>query len=68
MLAEATEHHPRVRLTLSAQMGKSGAPMDGKDLHVGDFGWGILPPTAPLSISSLTIAAARTASRKAAAR
>ncbi len=45
-----------VRLTLSTQMGKSGAPMDGKDLHVGDFGWGILPPTAPLSISSLTIA------------
>ena len=45
-----------VRLTLSAQMGKAGAPMEGKDLHVGDFGWGILPPTAPLSISSLTIA------------
>src|SRR6476620_9693392 len=45
-----------VHSTLSAQMGKAGEPMDGKDLHVGDFGWGILPPTAPLSISSLTIA------------
>jgi 2-oxoisovalerate dehydrogenase E1 component len=45
-----------VRSTLSAQMGKAGAPMEGKDLHVGDFGWGILPPTAPLSISALTIA------------
>ncbi len=42
--------------TLSAQMGKAGPPMDGKDLHVGDFAWGILPPAAPLSISSLTIA------------
>ncbi len=45
-----------VRLVLSAQMGKAGPPMDGKDLHLGDFSWGILPPAAPLSISSLTIA------------
>ncbi|HTO77255.1 MAG TPA: thiamine pyrophosphate-dependent enzyme [Thermoanaerobaculia bacterium] len=45
-----------IRGTLSAQMGKAGPPMDGKDLHVGDFAWGILPPAAPLSISSLTIA------------
>ena len=30
--------------------------MDGKDLHIGDFEWGILPPTAPLAISSTTIA------------
>ena len=37
-------------------MGKAGPPMDGKDLHIGDFGWGVLPATAPLSISSLTIA------------
>ena len=26
-----------VRMVLSAQMGKAGPPMDGKDLHVGDF-------------------------------
>ena len=45
-----------VRQTLSAQMGKAGPPMEGKDLHVGDLGSGILPPTAPLSISTLTIA------------
>ncbi|HEV8231539.1 MAG TPA: thiamine pyrophosphate-dependent enzyme [Thermoanaerobaculia bacterium] len=45
-----------VRMTLSAQMGKAGPPMGGKDLHVGDPAWGILPPTAPLSISTLTIA------------
>jgi len=45
-----------VRMVLSAQMGKSGPPMDGRDLHVGDFGWGILPASAPLGISTLTIA------------
>jgi 2-oxoisovalerate dehydrogenase E1 component len=45
-----------VRMVLSAQMGKAGPPMDGKDLHVGDFEWGILPASAPLGISSLTIA------------
>ena len=45
-----------VRMVLSAQMGKSGPPMDGRDLHVGDFTWGILPAAAPLGISTLTIA------------
>jgi 2-oxoisovalerate dehydrogenase E1 component len=45
-----------VRMVLNAQMGKAGAPMDGKDLHVGAFEWGILPATAPLGISSMTIA------------
>jgi 2-oxoisovalerate dehydrogenase E1 component len=45
-----------VRRTLSAQMGKAGPPMDGKDFHIGDFSWGVLPAAAPLSISSLTLA------------
>jgi 2-oxoisovalerate dehydrogenase E1 component len=45
-----------VRMVLSAQMGKAGPPMNGKDLHVGDMGFGILPATAPLSIGSLTLA------------
>jgi len=45
-----------VRMVLSAQMGKAGPPMDGKDLHIGDFAWGILPATAPLSISTLSAA------------
>ena len=45
-----------VRMVLNAQMGKAGPPMDGKDLHVGAFDWGILPAAAPLAISSLTIA------------
>ena len=30
-------------MVLNAQMGKAGPPMDGKDLHIGDFDWGILP-------------------------
>ncbi len=45
-----------IRQTLSAQMAKAGPPMEGKDFHVGDFGWGVLPATAPLSIGSLSIA------------
>jgi 2-oxoisovalerate dehydrogenase E1 component len=45
-----------VRMVLSAQMAKSGPPMDGRDLHIGDWEWGILPATAPLSVSTLSIA------------
>src|SRR5437867_3918000 len=45
-----------VRMVLNAQMGKVGAPLDGKDLHIGDFQFGILPPAAPLTTAALTIA------------
>jgi len=45
-----------VRMALSAQMGKAGPPMNGKDLHVGDFAHGIVPAVAPLGISALTMA------------
>jgi 2-oxoisovalerate dehydrogenase E1 component len=45
-----------VRMVLNAQMGKAGPPMDGRDLHIGDIDWGILPASAPLAISSVTIA------------
>jgi 2-oxoisovalerate dehydrogenase E1 component len=45
-----------VRMVLAAQMGRAGPPMDGKDLHVGDFAWGVLPATAPLAISTMTLA------------
>jgi len=45
-----------VRAVLAAQMAKADSPMRGKDLHVGDFGYGILPAAAPLAIGSLTIA------------
>src|SRR5207244_510353 len=58
-LGAALAMHPEgetVRMVLNAQMGKAGPPMDGKDLHVGDFSRGILPAAAPLGISSLTIA------------
>jgi 2-oxoisovalerate dehydrogenase E1 component len=45
-----------IRMVLSAQMGKEGPPMRGRDLHIGDFEWGILPASAPLAISTLTAA------------
>lgn len=45
-----------VRMVLNAQMGKSGPPMDGKDLHVGDWAHGVLPAMAPLGSPALTIA------------
>jgi 2-oxoisovalerate dehydrogenase E1 component len=44
-----------MRMILNAQMGKAGEPMDGRDLHIGDLAHGILPPTAPLAISTLTL-------------
>ncbi|MEZ5285736.1 MAG: thiamine pyrophosphate-dependent enzyme [Vicinamibacterales bacterium] len=50
-----------VRGVLTAQMGKDGPPMYGRDLHTGDFGWGVLPATAPLAIGSLSIAGMATA-------
>jgi 2-oxoisovalerate dehydrogenase E1 component len=45
-----------VRTVLSAQAAKAGPPMNGKDLHIGDLSWGVLPAAAPLGISTLTIA------------
>lgn len=45
-----------IHMVLSAQMAKAGAPMNGRDLHIGDFDWGILPASAPLAISTMTIA------------
>jgi 2-oxoisovalerate dehydrogenase E1 component len=45
-----------VAMILRAQMGKAGPPMDGKDLHTGDFEWGVLPAAAPLAVGSLSMA------------
>src|SRR4051812_1732186 len=45
-----------IRRVLSAQMGKSGPPMNGKDLHVGDMEYGIWPAIAPLGTGPVTIA------------
>ncbi len=39
---------------IAAQMGKPGKPTFGKDLHIGDFSIGILPPAAPIGLSSGT--------------
>jgi 2-oxoisovalerate dehydrogenase E1 component len=44
-----------IRMVLSGQMAKAGPPMDGRDLHVGDLAYGILPAAAPLAIGTLTI-------------
>ncbi len=58
-LGAALAMHPEpetVRMVLNAQMAKAGPPMEGKDLHVGDFSRGILPATAPLSIATLNVA------------
>jgi len=40
---------------LTAQAGKLGGPMDGRDLHIGDIDKGVLPATAPLAISTQTL-------------
>ncbi|HEX7680674.1 MAG TPA: thiamine pyrophosphate-dependent enzyme [Thermoanaerobaculia bacterium] len=45
-----------VRMVLSAQTGKAGPPMNGKDLHVGDWDHGILPAMAPLGSPALNVA------------
>ncbi len=56
---------------LSAQMGKSGSYMDGgnegsggRDLHIGNWEKGILPPTAPLPIASATTTGVALASHR----
>ena len=45
-----------VWMALNAQAGKAGPPHDGKDLTIGDFDWGVLPPSAPLGIAAMTVA------------
>ncbi len=45
-----------IGMVLNAQMAKAGAPMNGKDLHVGDWAHGIFPAMAPLGAPALTIA------------
>ncbi len=36
---------------MAAQMGKVGKPTQGRDLHIGDLGCGVLPPAAPIALS-----------------
>ncbi len=45
-----------IRMILNAQIGKAGPPMEGRDIHVSDFSWGVLPPTAPLGVNAVNIA------------
>ena len=45
-----------IGMILNAQIGKAGPPMDGRDIHVAGWGWGILPPTAPLGVNAVNIA------------
>src|SRR5918995_1511182 len=45
-----------VAMILRAQMGKAGPPMSGKDLHTGDWAWGVLPAAAPLAVGTLSMA------------
>ena len=45
-----------IRMILNAQIGKDGPPMNGRDIHVADLGWGVFPPTAPLGINAVNIA------------
>jgi 2-oxoisovalerate dehydrogenase E1 component len=40
---------------LLVQYGKIGTPMDGRDLHTGDFDRGVLPPVAPLALATQTL-------------
>lgn len=44
-----------VEMALNAQAGKHGAPMNGKDLHLGDAKRGVLPAAAPLTIATCTV-------------
>jgi 2-oxoisovalerate dehydrogenase E1 component len=37
------------------QYGKCGTPVGGRDLHLGDFDEGVLPPAAPLAIAVQTL-------------
>src|SRR5262249_16697367 len=53
-----------VRMALNAQMAKEGPPLDGKDLNIGDFEWGIFTAAAPLAVATLTMAGMAMAFRR----
>lgn len=44
-----------VTCALNAQAGKSGPPLNGKDLHLGAPGQGVLAAAAPLTIATTTV-------------
>ncbi|MEE8277447.1 MAG: dehydrogenase E1 component subunit alpha/beta [Thermoanaerobaculia bacterium] len=46
---------PEPLLPILVQYGKKGTPVGGRDLHVGDFERGVVPPAAPLAIAPQTL-------------
>ncbi len=53
-LGAALMFRPDAEHVALVQAGKLGTPMGGRDLHIGDLEWGILPPAAPLAIATQT--------------
>ncbi len=53
-LGAALMFRPDAEVVARVQAGKTGTPMDGRDLHIGDLDWGVLPPAAPLAIATQT--------------
>jgi 2-oxoisovalerate dehydrogenase E1 component len=54
-LGAALMFHPDPLQPILVQYGKKGTPMDGRDLHIGAFERGVLPPAAPLAVSTQTL-------------
>jgi pyruvate/2-oxoglutarate/acetoin dehydrogenase E1 component/TPP-dependent pyruvate/acetoin dehydrogenase alpha subunit len=54
-LAATLMFRPDPLQPILVQYGKKGTPMDGRDLHVGDLDWGVLPPAAPLAVATQTL-------------
>ena len=46
---------PDPSLSILTQFGKDDTPLGGRDFHVGDLEWGVLPPAAPLAVSVQTL-------------
>ena len=53
-LAAALMFAPDPLPVILTQYGLLGTPMDGRDLHLGNLDWGVLPPAAPLTIATQT--------------
>jgi len=46
---------PEALHPMLVQFGKQGSPMDGRDLHFGDFDRGVVPAVAPLALATLNL-------------
>jgi len=54
-LGAALMFRPDAAHPMLVQHGLLGTPVDGRDLHIGDLDWGILPPAAPLATGTQTL-------------